>query len=203
MLVLLSRYSYYGALYRSFCKRFYLSAAVLMCLLSVCMLQAFIVFGSIFLSVHLCVCLRKNSKTTDQKLMNLVGIWTMVNTRSGWKLVTFDLDLESYSPTYPSYNFWMAWPSNFVFGVEIRLENVCAPVQFQGHKVKVTAAKNSHVQVWFPIGHSLILLIVCIFISFSHCVLYNAECRRTRQIRSSLKHLIKTFWLWLWICWVV
>jgi len=44
-------------------------------------------------SVFLSVCLHKISKTIDQKLCNLVGICCSVNAGSGWKLVTFDLDL--------------------------------------------------------------------------------------------------------------
>jgi len=44
----------------------------------------------------LCVCPPKISKTTDQNWCNFVGICPIVNARSGWKLVTFDLDLESY-----------------------------------------------------------------------------------------------------------
>jgi len=45
------------------------------------------------------VCSHKISETTEQKLMYLVEICTMVNARSGWKSVTFDLALwprESY-----------------------------------------------------------------------------------------------------------
>jgi len=45
------------------------------------------------------LCLHKNLKNSDQKLMcNVVGICPMVNARSGMKLVTFDL--ESYFCTF-------------------------------------------------------------------------------------------------------
>jgi len=52
----------------------------------------------------------------------------------------------------------MAWPSNFVFDVEIYLENIYVPVQFQGDRAnfKVAAAKNGRMQVWAPLRQSLI-----------------------------------------------
>jgi len=56
----------------------------------------------------------------------------------------------------------MAWPSNYVFGVEIRLENIIyVPTQFQDHRaeVKVTAEKNGYAQVCAPLGRSLICLL--------------------------------------------
>jgi len=39
----------------------------------------------------------------------------------------------------------MVWPSNFVFGTEIHLENIYVPVQFQGHRAnfKVMAGKKT------------------------------------------------------------
>jgi len=65
---------------------------------------------------------------------NLVGICPTVNTRSGYKLVTFDL--ERYFGIFSAYTFRMALLCNFIFGVEL--------CQYPGHgsKVKVTAAKK-------------------------------------------------------------
>jgi len=60
--------------------------AVIVITFTPAMLETGIVFGD----VCLCVCPHKISKTTN----NLVGICPMVNTRSDWKLVAFDLDLD-------------------------------------------------------------------------------------------------------------
>jgi len=84
----------------------------------------------------------------DPNWCSWLGIWIMMNARGGWKLVKFDLDLwprELFFRNYLSYNLWTASPSNFVFGLEMRLDNIYAPIQFQGHraKVKVTAAKTA------------------------------------------------------------
>jgi len=78
----------------------------------------------------------------------------MVNATGVWKLVTFDL--ESYFRTHLSYNFRMARLSNFVFDMEICLENIYVLIQLQGHraKVKVTAAKNGRMQMCVFLRHS-------------------------------------------------
>jgi len=55
--------------------------------LRVCCEQVPYCFGG----VCLCVCPHKISKTTDLKSMQL-GICPMVNAKSGWRLITFDLD---------------------------------------------------------------------------------------------------------------
>jgi len=64
------------------------------------MLRAGIVFGGICLCVHLSVwafvCLSAQNLEkywSEIDVTNLVGIFSMVNSRSGWKLVTFDFDI--------------------------------------------------------------------------------------------------------------
>jgi len=56
----------------------------------------------------------------------LVGICPMEHAKSGWMFVTFDLWLwELFSYFFNSgYIFWMAWPSNFIFSLETRLQNI-------------------------------------------------------------------------------
>jgi len=71
------------------------------------------------LCVHLCVCLStKSQKLLIRNRCNLVGICPMVNARSDWKLVTFDLDLwprELFSYYFDSgYTSTMARPSSFI-----------------------------------------------------------------------------------------
>jgi len=42
----------------------------------------------------------------------------------------------------------VAWPSNFIFGLEIHLQNIWGKFQFQGHGIKVTVTavnKQKHV----------------------------------------------------------
>jgi len=76
-----------------------------------------------------------------------------VNARGGWKLVTFDLDLWPWELFSYLFNlFQKAWPSNLVLCMEVRLENIYVPVQFQGQsaKVKVTAAKRRRTGLCSP-----------------------------------------------------
>jgi len=56
-------------------------------------------------------------------------------------------------------------PSNFIFGIEVHLQNICMYVRIQGHRinVKVMAAKNSNVQVCAPLGHSFVVVVVEVF----------------------------------------
>jgi len=62
------------------------------------MLQVGTAFGDVCVCVRMCICPHKISKTVDQKLINLVGI--SPTHRCDWKLVTLDLDLESYFRIY-------------------------------------------------------------------------------------------------------
>jgi len=99
---------------------------------------------SVCLSVRPCVRLavcRKSRKLLIRNCCNLVRIWTTVNTKSGWKLVTFDLDLVSCFPINLSDR---VWPSNFIFGVEMRFDIIYVLMQFQDHraKIKVTQQKK-------------------------------------------------------------
>jgi len=71
------------------------------------MLRAGIVFGGICLSVCLFVCSHKVSKSTDRNWCSLVGICPMVNARSGWWLVTFDL--ESYFCIFLIQGIYFEW----------------------------------------------------------------------------------------------
>jgi len=75
------------------------------------MLRASIVFAGVYESVSLWFCLwvyksvclsvcRKSRKLLVGNWCNMVGICSLVNARSAWKLITFDLDL---------------WPWEFVF----------------------------------------------------------------------------------------
>jgi len=50
----------------------------------------------------------------------------MVNARSDWKLVTFDRNLESYFRIFSNsgYTFRMDLPINFIFAMEIHLQNI-------------------------------------------------------------------------------
>jgi len=123
--------------------------------LPACLLRAGVVFDSVYASVCLCVCSHKISKTEmDVSCYEHEHCWML-------ELVTFDF--ESYFHTYLSYNFWTAWPSNFVFRVEICLADIYVLVQFQGNgaKVKVTAAKTG-TQVCAHLGHSLILFCILV-----------------------------------------
>jgi len=121
------------------------------------MLWAGIVFGG----VHLSVCTK--SKTTDQKLINLVRICPMVS----WKLVvTFDLDIwpwelckytsstvSSFKCLNPATSF-SAWryifrisrsPSSFKVTWLISRSQVCAPL---GHRLIVSVFSIQDDVVW-------------------------------------------------------
>jgi len=88
-----------------------------------CCEQVLFLVASVCASIH-----RKSRKLLLKNWCNLTGIWIIVNARSDWKLMTFDLDLwpwELFSYFFSSgYTFTMAWPSNFVFGVRIHLYNI-------------------------------------------------------------------------------
>jgi len=102
------------------------------------------------LSVCASNCPHKISKTTEQKLMWLGRKCPMVNPRSGWKLVISDLDPDLWPRRYLTliltfdpgelfsyyfnscYIFWMALPCNFIFSLEIHLENIWITLEFQG-----------------------------------------------------------------------
>jgi len=91
--------------------------------------QAGTVFGNVCASVCMSVC-TKSRKLLLRNQCNLVGICLMGNARSTWKLTTFDLDLwpwELFSYFfYSGYTFTMAWPRNFIFGMEIHLLGNCS-----------------------------------------------------------------------------
>jgi len=111
---------------------------IVVCSLPAHMLQTGVVFGGICLRVSAFVCW-KSRKLLVGNQCNLVGICSMGNTRNGWKLVTFDLDLGLN--LWPSvlllyflnsgYIFWVAWPSNFIFSLEMQLQTIWSRFSFK------------------------------------------------------------------------
>jgi len=75
--------------------------------LPACTQQAGTVFGGIY-SICLSVC-TKSPKLLIRNWCNLVGICPTVNARSGSKMVTFDLELESYFRTFSSQAIYSEW----------------------------------------------------------------------------------------------
>jgi len=74
----------------------------------------------LFMSQSLCVWPHEISTTgsTGRKWCHLIGICPAANAGSGWKLVTFDLEI-SFSKLELADNFWIAWLDNSVMGVRI------------------------------------------------------------------------------------
>jgi len=95
------------------------------------MLRAGIVFAGICVSV--CT---KSRKLLIRNWCKLVGICPIVNSRSIWKLVTFDLDLESYFRIFPAHAIpfatsFLVW--RYIFRISRSLFSFKVMVQGQGH----------------------------------------------------------------------
>jgi len=90
------------------------NTGIVVLLLPVNLLRAGIVLGDICLCIWLSVCLyvclfvcTKSRKLLIENWCKLVRICPVVNARSGWKLVTFDLDLWSWELVwYFSFYIW-------------------------------------------------------------------------------------------------
>jgi len=113
-----------------------------------------VLIASMYRFAGVCVSVRtKSRKLLIRNWCSLVGICPVVNAGSDWKLVTFDLDLESYFRFFPStgYTFRMALPSNFIFSMMIHYQNIYLGhgsvskswVQGQGHGSANAVACNS------------------------------------------------------------
>jgi len=95
-------------------------------------------------------------------MLEVVGSW--------WRL-TFDLGLFWYFSN-SGYTFWMAWPSNFIFSLEIHLENIAFKViatmsRSRERKSGSMQLKNYWYNCWGLIGICVMITLEVIW-SFWH-----------------------------------
>jgi len=113
-----------------------------------CCQQVLLLAASVCLSVT-----TQSRKLQIRNWCNLVGMCPTVNARSGWKLVTFDLDLwpwELFSYFIHRLVVSNALTQQVHFSVKVRFQNIKVTFEFQGHVVdiKVKTAASSYVLPW-------------------------------------------------------